>query len=171
MNDFNIQAAATISGVTVYQIRAWEKRYNAVTPKRSDNNFRSYTQENITRLKLLGALTLHGISISKLANLETKDLQDQYDLLTMQDRQKAEASIQHETKEKLDLLITFLQTKKFQFFKHEVTKNQTFSSVGEILVPLIKQVLNDSTLNKDEINDLVGTLLDQIKKVSITAHS
>ena len=51
MNDFNIQAASMMSGVSVHQIRAWEKRYHALNPRRLGNNFRSYTHENIERLK------------------------------------------------------------------------------------------------------------------------
>ena len=171
MNDFNIQAASLISGVTVHQIRAWERRYNAVRPKRLGNNFRSYTQENISRLKLLGILTRHGIAISKIAPLETFELQGQYDLLVANEKPRTDVSHYKENKEKLGFLMMFLSAKKIEILKHEVTKFETLSSVTEILIPIIKRLMSDSAFKEQEYKDLLNTLIDQINRISNQASN
>jgi DNA-binding transcriptional MerR regulator/methylmalonyl-CoA mutase cobalamin-binding subunit len=55
-------------------IRVWEKRYAAVTPKRTESNRRLYSDEHIERLRLLRQLTEAGHSISYVAKLPTPKL-------------------------------------------------------------------------------------------------
>lgn len=169
MNDFNIQAASLISGVSVHQIRAWERRYNAVSPKRLDNNFRSYTQEDITRLKLLGMLTKNGIAISKIASLDVAELQYQNELLTPQENPRLELHKSSEDKVKLDFLLSFFNVKKMDILKYEVTKFETLNSITEILIPLIKRIILQSDFKNDDNQILLVTLIEQINKISTQA--
>jgi methanogenic corrinoid protein MtbC1 len=55
-------------------IRAWEKRYGAVTPHRTETNRRLYSQEDVERLSLLRRSTLLGRSIGQIAKLPTEEL-------------------------------------------------------------------------------------------------
>ena len=169
MNDFNIQAASLISGVSVHQIRAWERRYNAVRPRRLDNNFRSYTQEDITRLKLLGTLTKHGIAISKIAALDVAELQYQTDLLTPLENNRTEIQNGNDDKAQLGFLLSFLSAKKLDILKYEVTKFHTLNSIIEILIPLMKRVMVQSDLTSDDTQSLLATLIEQINKISTQA--
>ncbi len=169
MNDFNIQAASLISGVSVHQIRAWERRYSAIMPKRLGNNFRSYTQEEITKLKLLAKLTKHGIAISKIAALDVVELQYQYDLLLSNESQQTDITKGNADKEKLAFLLSFLSAHKLDILKYEVTKLNTLNSIIEILIPLIKSVMLQSDFNNDENQILLATLIEQINKISTHA--
>ena len=65
----SINIAAKRSGLTPHVIRVWEKRYNAVTPIRTDTNRRQYSDEDIQRLALLREATLAGHKISNIAGL------------------------------------------------------------------------------------------------------
>jgi DNA-binding transcriptional MerR regulator len=171
MNDFNIQAASLMSGVSVHQIRAWEKRYNAVEPKRLGNNFRSYSQENIQRLKLLGELTRHGIAISKIAPLETKDLQEQVDSLALDKLQIVKTEVYPDTKEKLELLMNFLKVKRYDLVKHEIMKFKTLMSVTGIMVPILKVMMQSpSSFESLESRGLLSALVNEIERISITAQ-
>jgi len=69
-----IQVAARRSGVSPDVIRAWERRYAAVTPKRSATNRRLYSDEDIERLFLLSQVTRAGRRIGDVAGLSLKQL-------------------------------------------------------------------------------------------------
>ena len=58
-----IKVVSRRTGLTPHVIRAWEKRYHAVTPKRTRTNRRVYTDEDVERLLLLRRATLAGRSI------------------------------------------------------------------------------------------------------------
>ena len=64
---YSIQRVAELTGLTEHTIRAWEKRYQAVIPRRTENGRRIYDLNQVERLKKLYQLTLKGQSIGKLA--------------------------------------------------------------------------------------------------------
>ena len=66
---FNLKSVLRLTGLNPDTIRAWEKRYEAVKPQRTDTGRRMYTQQEVNRLKLLAELTTSGHSISSVANL------------------------------------------------------------------------------------------------------
>ena len=67
--------AAQLSGLTPYVIRAWEKRYEAVNPRRSDGNQRHYSDDDVRRLKLLSRGVKSGHKISRLVPLDDAELE------------------------------------------------------------------------------------------------
>ena len=69
-----IKTVATQTGLTQLIIRAWEKRYNVVTPLRTEKNRRLYSDADISRLTLLRLATEAGHSIGRIANLSTEEL-------------------------------------------------------------------------------------------------
>jgi len=171
MNDFNIQAASLMSGVSVHQIRAWEKRYNAVEPRRLGNNFRSYTQENVHRLKLLGELTKRGIAISKIAPLETIELQEQFDVLNKEESFSVSSEVFADTREKLELLLNFIQVKRYDLVKHEIMKFKTLVSVTGILLPMLKILMQTpATYETQESRGLLSSVVSEIERISLTAQ-
>jgi DNA-binding transcriptional MerR regulator/methylmalonyl-CoA mutase cobalamin-binding subunit len=82
MDDYNKNSAQYLigtvskrSGVKSDLVRAWERRYQAVTPTRTDGGHRVYTDQDIARLKLLNQATSHGHSISQIARFSLDELQ------------------------------------------------------------------------------------------------
>lgn len=73
---YSIKAVSKISGLTEFVIRAWEKRYNAVEPSRTETNRRVYSEEDIEKLNLLREATQNGHSIGNIANLSIDALKD-----------------------------------------------------------------------------------------------
>lgn len=63
------------TGLSPHVLRVWEKRYNAVTPFRTDTNRRIYTDDELRRLKNLSILTAAGYSIGQIAQLPCPELQ------------------------------------------------------------------------------------------------
>lgn len=70
-----IGAVAKRSGVKPDLIRAWERRYHAIKPSRSDGKQRLYSDDDIVKLKLLHKATQQGHSISRIAGLSIDQLQ------------------------------------------------------------------------------------------------
>jgi len=71
-----IRVVAKQTGLSSHLIRAWERRYNAVVPDRSESGQRLYSDEDIIRLKLLKAAVDSGESISQTAALSGKELRE-----------------------------------------------------------------------------------------------
>lgn len=63
------------TGLTPDLLRAWEKRYRAVTPVRSPGGQRHYTDADVERLQLLVRATRNGRQISTVAGQSNEDLQ------------------------------------------------------------------------------------------------
>ena len=63
---YPIRAAARMTGLTVDTLRAWERRYGAVTPRRGDRG-RRYTATDLDRLRRLAALVTQGHPIGTIA--------------------------------------------------------------------------------------------------------
>lgn len=72
----SIKFAAKKTGLSTHVIRVWEKRYDAVSPNRTDTNRRCFTDEEIERLTLLRAATLAGHSIRNIARLPVEKLRE-----------------------------------------------------------------------------------------------
>jgi DNA-binding transcriptional MerR regulator/methylmalonyl-CoA mutase cobalamin-binding subunit len=64
-----IRVVARRTGLTAATIRAWERRYGAVIPVRSEGGQRLYTDRDVMRLDALRRLTEAGRSISAVATL------------------------------------------------------------------------------------------------------
>ncbi len=71
---YTIGTLSSLSGISQHTIRAWERRYQALSPGRSDTNRRIYLQEDLDRLSLLRQIVESGHSIGQVAPLPTDQL-------------------------------------------------------------------------------------------------
>lgn len=69
-----IGVVARRTGLKPDLIRAWERRYQAVEPQRSDTRRRFYTDRDIERLRLLRDATQEGRAIGQVARLSDEEL-------------------------------------------------------------------------------------------------
>ena len=69
-----IRSVAYRTGLSPHVIRAWERRYSAIEPGRTDTNRRLYTDADIERLQLLRMATEGGRGIGHVAGLTTEEL-------------------------------------------------------------------------------------------------
>jgi DNA-binding transcriptional MerR regulator len=66
---YRINVAAEMSGVSEGLIRAWERRYGVLKPRRTPSGYRAYTEGDIAVLKRLKQLTEEGVSIAEAVKL------------------------------------------------------------------------------------------------------
>jgi methanogenic corrinoid protein MtbC1 len=65
-----------LTGVSSHVIRAWERRYRAITPARTEGNQRRYSESDLNRLRLLSRAVAAGYAIGKVAGLSDRELSE-----------------------------------------------------------------------------------------------
>lgn len=73
--EYPIRAAAKLTGISLDTLRAWERRYNAVTPTKTERG-RLYDERAIRRLLLLKGAVESGRSIGQVASLPDAELEE-----------------------------------------------------------------------------------------------
>lgn len=71
-----IRIASKRTGMSPHLIRMWERRYSAISPFRTPNGRRLFTDDDIERLILLRRATLEGEAISQVAKLSNEQLRE-----------------------------------------------------------------------------------------------
>ena len=71
---YRVGMVSKLTGLSTHTLRMWEKRYAAVTPKRTEAGGRLYTDADVERLRLLHGLVERGHSIGGIATLPDVDL-------------------------------------------------------------------------------------------------
>lgn len=70
-DDVNISEVCQQTGVAAVTLRAWERRYGLVKPKRTPKGHRLYSQANIEEIKQIVRWLDRGVAISKVSALLT----------------------------------------------------------------------------------------------------
>lgn len=147
---YSIQLASKISGVGVHTIRAWEKRYQAVTPERNSSGRREYSDSDIERLSLLSELCTLGHSIGKIAGLPTPELKVLLEKLGKQAdnadyRRQDMQAVQNpvNVKESLTNLMLALKGYKLDIISHEINKLKLSLSARDLALDIISPLLNE----------------------------
>lgn len=73
---YHIRELEEVTGIKVHTIRMWEKRYNLLTPERSDTNIRFYNESTFKKFLLIAQLYYNNFKISEIAKFSLKDLQE-----------------------------------------------------------------------------------------------
>lgn len=143
----NIKMAAKISGVPELLIRAWEGRYSAISPNRTDSNRRIYSDSDIDKLILLRKLTQQGYRIGNLAQMNVDDLNELYKKAVLENnliQREDKFSLTQEHQEIINECIVsikkyddkqlniLLNQASVKFSQHELTE--------KIIIPLIEKI-------------------------------
>ncbi len=172
--------ASKLSGVGVHTIRAWEKRYKALEPRRDASGHRTYSKTDVEKLQLLSELCLLGYTISKVAPMSIQELK-----ALLIDLGKSEESLEHadfnlinETKETIDssqslAILTFaLKSYKLDIISLELTKLKQLLSPREfgldIVLPLYR--LMKEALSSGEYTSIQGESLKLLLKFHLGHH-
>jgi DNA-binding transcriptional MerR regulator len=84
---YKIGAASHLAGLSVDVVRVWERRYQAISPQRTDGGSRLYSDADIARLHKLRQAVEMGHAISQIAKLPNEELE------TLAGRHRATLSI------------------------------------------------------------------------------
>ena len=66
---YSISDLEKLTGIKAATLRAWEQRYDIVTPKRTETNIRYYQDDDLRELLNVALLNKNGLRISKIARM------------------------------------------------------------------------------------------------------
>ncbi len=89
---YRIGFVAELTGVSRHALRAWERRYQALGPRRTAAGDRLYCDEDVHRVRLIRDLSVHGHTISAIAHRPTVELEALRDS-SIQDRPEGTARL------------------------------------------------------------------------------
>ncbi len=78
---YHIRELEKITGIKAHTIRMWEKRYNLITPERSDTNIRFYNEKTFKKFLLISQLYHSKFKISEIAKFTNKEIREKALLL------------------------------------------------------------------------------------------
>lgn len=93
---YQIGTVSSLTGIDAHTIRAWERRYGAIKPIRSDTGRRLYADETIERLQLLKGLVDCSEAISQIAPLSDDVLRERLAKLAEHEGQSAQRGAEAE---------------------------------------------------------------------------
>ncbi|ARV13909.1 MerR family transcriptional regulator [Polaribacter sp. SA4-12] len=133
--DFTIKDLENISGIKAHTIRIWEKRYNLLTPKRTETNIRFYSNENLQKLLNIVLLNNNNFKISKIAKMSDEEI-------ILESREMAFNSLNN------DEAINSFKLAMFQFDKvlfnntyNNLLLNMTFREVfKDVFIPFLDHI-------------------------------
>lgn len=176
IKSYSIKAVAKETGLTPFVIRAWEKRYQAVVPERTDTNRRVYSSEDVEKLRLLFKATQKGHSIGNIANLSLEDLQEMISInrgdenIIHDDNSKIGTNDLDEQLELCMQAIQELDADKFEKELNNVSINFSQPQILEfIIIPLMEKIGNswsDGTLrvvNEHMASVIISSFLLNLK--------
>jgi len=77
MIKYSIADLENITGIKAHTLRIWEKRYNLLTPFRTDTNIRYYDNDQMKKLVNIASLIQSGMKISKVSKLNREELNNE----------------------------------------------------------------------------------------------
>lgn len=134
-SQFSIKDLENFSGIKAHTIRAWERRYEILSPDRTDGNQRTYDLTDLQKLLNIKLLYDNGVKISKIAALTEEELPKHVFGLV---------SEMHDSHQAVDMLkmamLEFDQSKFEKTYLHLVS-NLSFRRVFlDVFLPLLEQI-------------------------------
>jgi MerR family transcriptional regulator, light-induced transcriptional regulator len=141
---YPIRAVSKLTGLSIDTLRAWERRYNAISPGRLGRG-RIYDAADVERLRLLREAIEEGYAIGQIAQLsdeEVKELVKRSTVLPAGDVRSSSAK----SAEQADLGVMLSAIDRFDYAEaeRELTRLATLLSprdlVHNVVVPLMREV-------------------------------
>ncbi|WP_107039449.1 MerR family transcriptional regulator [Brumimicrobium mesophilum] len=75
MAEYKIKDLETLTGIKAHTLRIWEKRYNLLSPNRTETKIRTYSDKDLVKLLNVAILYDSGVKISKIAEFSSNQIQ------------------------------------------------------------------------------------------------
>jgi len=141
-NTYNISFISNACGVRPHTIRTWEKRYKAFSPDRTDGGQRIYSEDDLTKGRLIVSLLEQGHSISRLAGKSLEDLRT----LVIDEKIESSQSNQLLTSVGIKKLLAHLSNFDLGLISSEMLRLRLSIGAKEfifkVLIPIIRAVDN-----------------------------
>ncbi len=132
---FSIKDLENLSGIKAHTIRIWEKRYDLLSPERTDTNIRFYSIGNLQKLLNITMLYNNGYKISKIAKLPEEKIP------VLVREMVSENSVKSQSINALKLaMINFDQTLFYDTY-NQLLNSRSFREIFyEVFIPLLNEL-------------------------------
>jgi MerR family transcriptional regulator, light-induced transcriptional regulator len=144
---FPVRVVVRRTGLNPSLLRAWERRYSAVLPQRTEGGQRLYSEEQVQRLVLLKDAVEAGHSIGLIADLSDASLVDlagagsPSDLVPVRETGQASAVQGEPFLSDALVAVEEMQTRALEAILHRAAMALSPESlVDQVLVPLLREV-------------------------------
>ena len=171
---YSVKQDSELTGLTLNQVRLWERRYKLVSPERAANGYRLYSRENLDILRYARQETQKGVSIHVIAELVRTQKQEILKQLRSEKRitpRKVFASDPRRVPN-YDLMVHSVANgdpMKFERLLIQAQAGKSFSeAVRTIDLPILARI-GELTM-RDEINISASHLASAVIRRRILAH-
>ena len=158
--NFSIKDLENLSGIKAHTIRIWEKRYNILTPNRTETNIRTYDLENLQKILNVTFLNDHGYKISRIAKLSDPEIGNLVKSVA------ATASEQNRAINSFKIAMINFDTNLFNRTYLLLLETKSFREIFlEIFIPLLDEIgllWQTDTINPVHEHFLVGLIKQKL---------
>jgi len=132
---YSIKDLEKISGIKAHTIRIWERRYNIISPDRTDTNIRKYNDTDLKKILNISILNQNGYKISRIAQFDDVKLKERVLDLCLDTKN---TNVQIES-----LVVAMLELNESKFnnvLTHSIIKRGFEDTVEEILFPFLDRI-------------------------------
>ena len=134
-NNFSIKDLENITGVKAHTIRIWEKRYDLLSPERSETNIRYYSNKNLQKLLNIVLLNNNNYKISKISEMKDDEISFTARELVL------DRAINEEAINSLKLAMFQFDKTLFNNIYSRLLLKKTFKEIfAEIFIPFLEHV-------------------------------
>ena len=132
---FSIRDMENLSGIKAHTLRIWEKRYNLLTPERTDTNIRTYSLSSLQKLLNITLLYNNGYKISKIAKIPESEIPAVVNKVAFSNNEENQAI------NALKLAMVNFDQSLFSKTYDTLLSQKTFSEVFyEVFIPLLNEL-------------------------------
>jgi len=158
--NFSIKDLENLSGIKAHTIRIWEKRYNILTPNRTETNIRSYDISNLQKLLNVTFLNEQGYKISRIAKLSDDEI------FKMVKNVPANTSEQNRAVNSFKIAMINFDQVLFNTTYNSLLEKKTFREIFyEIFLPLLSEIgllWQTDTINPVHEHFLIGLIKQKL---------
>ncbi|WP_298544356.1 MerR family transcriptional regulator [uncultured Aquimarina sp.] len=133
--NFSIKDLENLCGVKAHTIRIWEKRYNLLSPDRTETNIRTYSLKSLQKLLNVTYLVNSGYKISRVSKLNNEEI-DEYVRRIVSDNSTKNQAI---NSLKISMLNYDLQL--FLGTYEQLSEKRTFRQIfTDVFIPLLTEI-------------------------------
>ncbi len=135
MGRYSIKELEKLSGIKAHTIRIWEKRYGLIDPQRTETNIRYYTDDDLRKIINVALLNHQGIKISKIANMSSKEVNEE--IISLSEKTN------HHTIHHDQLIKTVIEfdEEAFEVILHQIILQNGFeNTVINVLYPFLNKI-------------------------------
>jgi DNA-binding transcriptional MerR regulator len=126
----------TLTKISAHKLRIWERRYGFIKPMRNEGNIRYYSDAQLKKLLNVGILNRNGIKISKITQMNEKEVFEKVNELIN--------SITPKIQDEIDALIIAMieyDEKTFDTIYNQSNQRLGFiKTITEVMYPFLNQI-------------------------------